>query len=181
MAYVYNSNTVQESYLFYTTNLSIDPAFVTEISYWHLDLQFGGRSETRVALQIDNVDWYVNLDGFQSTNRGQTPAFANEANKETVAFDEATFGSDWANFNFTGVGNSFAGAINGTQSASGIGSIAGQEITGIGIYVYTPGTGIFEGGTIDAVQVVPEPSTYALVTGLALLSFVLVRRRARRS
>lgn len=125
-------------------------------------------NETRFAIEIENEGWFVTTESWTNAIGGASD-FQNDALK--IEFGFTTDGSAWRTLNPDPNDGSFV--FSGDQSANALGSsLPAGDIIAAGVYMDNPSGG----NRFDDFTVVPEPSTYVALLGLAALGFVFFRR-----
>lgn len=135
-------------------------------------------SIARVAVEIGGA-WYATDQTFQNTVTTSSAAnFA--ANAQTMTFSFTSEATAWRALSFATpdplTADTTAFSLGGTTLES---ILPTGDITAFGIYMTSQNTMRFDTFTIEATAAVPEPSTYAILAGLAVLGCgTLHRRRA---
>jgi hypothetical protein len=131
----------------------------------------------QVLVQVNNANWYASDSSFTVTTAGSNSAMTN-AVSQSFDFTSTTTGllsTNWRGITFgpTGI------VLNSIQVADNL----GDAITGIGFLINT-GNASGRVAWIDNVELratttVPEPATWTLFTGAALLLLAAIRPRRR--
>ncbi|PAW75732.1 MAG: hypothetical protein B9S32_17470 [Verrucomicrobia bacterium Tous-C9LFEB] len=134
------------------------------------------QSKIRLLVQVDGF-WYASSTTFSniSTNTVSSAATFKDANivTNTYGLNFSTTAANWTSFTLD-PGN--ATMSLGTQMAT---DLTSNLLTGIGFYAVDTGTAVVR---LDTLQIVPEPTTYALIgLGIAVLGLSLRHRASRYS
>jgi hypothetical protein len=153
--------------LFVTTGLDVSTSLYSGITFsW-----YAGNNRTdivqRLAVQIGSF-WYVTDQAFTTTAVASASTF--QADAQIQSFTFVTTGSAWRDLAFTAGSSLVAGSIARTLDLSS------ANITGFGLYVENSGTARFDTFSISAAAI-PEPASYALLTGAGLLFITGCQRR----
>lgn len=151
--------------LFYTSEYTaLSSQNITQISW------YAANSSTlptqQVAIQVDG-NWFVSSALFTTPALSGGAFAANTAIKETLTFA----GSTWHALSYTTGVTAFS--ISGTAIALPTGNV-----TAFGLFIDTANSGNVRFDTFEiSASSIPEPSSYAVIVGFAVLGLGLCRRR----